>query len=126
MKVNFLHQNNFINLGNLYLEGLVLINLSFFNCQLICSQCDNTVKVSNIISNKNYYSNCKDCGAQTIFAISSLKLSFPEQAQLKNVLPSNLINLKRIPKDKSQSFKIGQALPLNGTCSHYKKSYILF
>uniref|UniRef100_A0A1I8ADH6 Nucleoporin NUP42 n=1 Tax=Steinernema glaseri TaxID=37863 RepID=A0A1I8ADH6_9BILA len=116
------HQSDL--LGYFHFKGCrplecVLMDSRFRASCLNCSREFDVVNLSNAVVNKNW---CHDCHTKCEFAIFTSRFS----GNFELILREDNTVARSTKKKKAElgpAIVVGQPLPENGTCKHYKKSY---
>ena len=125
--LEFIHQKS-PNICYLQVKGSAT-PLSLANCtfQIECSECDdfvydgrflNILHVYSVSQNEEIKGACRKCHTKMIFKFEGI--TFRDQGAL---LKDSSATGKPIKQQKLFGLVIGQNLPANGTCRHYKKSH---
>ena len=126
-KYSVVHMNNKKELGYVGLVGLEIKDVLPCNFKIQCEGCDSVSKLQHVQASLDSHAVCAKCGKAMKFTISKYQaVSSSWSGPDKNLISSKMRATanSNIKKDRTQKIKPGQPLPDNGTCKHYRKSYI--
>lgn len=98
-------------LGYLLLKRCSPFFLKGIEAQLQCYDCCNEILISPLIIDERIPYYCRNCSLNTSFLIRNIKF---------------ITALKVKEKKEEKRIAIGEALPLQGSCKHFKKSFRWF
>jgi uncharacterized CHY-type Zn-finger protein len=134
-KIIIILNYNFIHLGNQYDVGsLVSVNAQFMdiamvNFNITCEECDYISVQKDVVPGLNSIFNCFACHKKIEFGYGSLRLEqtgsnpLESTSKYKGIIESRIDKLDDKNIADKHVLKLGQPLPLNGTCKHNKNLF---
>jgi len=129
-KPEFMHNNSSVS-AKIGSWGWDIRDVHFCEYNLACEFCNTSNRSKKFMSGQQLNMDCFGCYKKMEFTYIALTLSFiladqaTEDANLKyaQALSKEVVNLY---KKKIGQFKVGEPLPKNGACKHYKSSKRFF
>ncbi|KRW99752.1 Homeodomain protein [Pseudocohnilembus persalinus] len=115
-------------MGSATWDILDMLNLGL---ELNCSECNFLIKQKNYVSGNMIQGKCHQCFQSYSFQYFGIQIQrslseFAEKINKKKENEQLKQDVNLIKKKKVGIFKLGQPLPANGICSHYKNSFRYF
>lgn len=112
-----LHEQNTNNLGEVKSQGCSPLRVLYFTYKVSCFSCSTDIPTGPTGILEKLSSNCPQCAAKFAFSIG--------QVEFLSELDQSGDKTQKRSKQRTQLI-VGQPLPQNGICKHYKHSYRWF
>lgn len=127
----YLHAGNFENAGTVELYGASYRDIGLCDYEAGCAKCSKTKIFKAVVRGTEHSAKCSKCFEKiTISALTGISLiqSLVSKGDVAPSIAARIASVKKTVKPKAQNLnlRIGDPLPENGTCKHYRKSYRWF